>query len=55
MKLRRKLALAGIFSLVIITMIISILRAAVVGSGMSNVRDLSRLHMWSTIESFVDK
>lgn len=52
---RRKAALAVIFSLVIITMIIAIVRAAVVGSARTRLPDSSWLFMWSSIEVSVGK
>jgi hypothetical protein len=55
MKWRRKLALAGIFSLVIITISTSIIRASVVSSEAPRVIDTSWLYMWSAIEISVGK
>lgn len=62
MKLKRKLALVGIFSLVVFTMIISIIRAAIVSVQVSEtdnplgskrsvvVVDSSWLYLWSAVE-----
>ena len=55
MKRSRKAALAGIFSLVIITMTFAIVRTAVVGSAKKRVPDSSWLYMWSAIETSVGK
>lgn len=50
---RRKLALGGIFSLVIITMIFAIVRTALVGSSNTTQPDSSWLYMWSAIEASI--
>ena len=51
MKWKRKFALAGIFSLVIITMVFAIIRTAVVASTKTHhLFDSSWLYMWSAIE-----
>lgn len=51
MEWRRKFTLAGIFSLVVITMIFAIVRTAVVSSSKtSHSPDSSWLYMWSAIE-----
>lgn len=55
MRWRRKAALAGIFSLVVITMIFAIVRTAVVGSAKTRLPDSSWLYMWSAIETSVGK
>lgn len=55
MKRGRKAALAGIFSLVVITMIFAIVRTAVVGSVATHLPDSSWLYMWSAIETSVGK
>ena len=55
MQRSRKIALAGIFSLVIITMIFAIVRTAVVGSVETRLPDSSWLYMWSAIETSVGK
>ena len=53
MQWRRKLALAGIFSLVIVTMIFAILRTALVGSANTTLVDSSWLLKCSAIEASV--
>jgi len=53
MKGRRKAALSGIFSLVVITMVFAIVRTALVGSSNSTQPDSSWLYMWSAIEAFI--
>ncbi|KAI4200987.1 MAG: hypothetical protein LQ350_003556 [Teloschistes chrysophthalmus] len=53
MRWQRKLALSGIFSLVIITMIFAIVRTALVGSSNTKQPDSSWLYMWSAIEASV--
>ena len=55
MRWRRKAALAGIFSLVIITIIFAIVRTAVVSSSETRLPDSSWLYMWSAIETSVGK
>lgn len=52
---RRKAALTGIFSLVVITMIFAIVRTAVVGSNNTTQPDSSWLYMWSAIEASVGR
>ncbi|KAF2090211.1 hypothetical protein K490DRAFT_71845 [Saccharata proteae CBS 121410] len=49
--MRRKLALAGIFSLTAITIAFSIIRVAVISS-LTEQPDMSWLYMWSNIEMF---
>ena len=53
MRLCRKLALVGIFALVVITMTFAIVRTAVVGTNDKSMIDTSWLHMWNAIESSV--
>ncbi|MCJ1467454.1 hypothetical protein MMC07_006079 [Pseudocyphellaria aurata] len=54
MKWRRKFALAGIFSLVVITMTFAVIRIAVITSSETYyVIDSSWLYMWSAIEVYV--
>ena len=53
MKWRRKVALSGIFSLVIITMVFAIVRTALVGSSNTTQPDSSWLYMWSAIEASI--
>lgn len=55
MRWRRKAALTGIFSLVVITMIFAIVRTAVVGSTNTTQPDSSWLYMWSAIEASVGR
>lgn len=55
MRWRRKAALTGIFSLVVITMIFAIVRTAVVGSSNTTLLDSSWLFMWSAIEASVGR
>ena len=50
---RRKAALSGIFSLVVITMVFAIVRTALVGSSNTTQPDSSWLYMWSAIEASV--
>ncbi len=54
MRWRRKAALTGIFSLVVITMIFAIVRTAVVSSSNTQI-DTSWLFMWSAIEASVGR
>ncbi|KAI4274742.1 MAG: hypothetical protein LQ337_003713 [Flavoplaca oasis] len=53
MRWHRKLALAGIFSLVVITMVFAIIRTALVGSDNRTQPDSSWLYLWSAIEASV--
>ena len=53
MKWRRKAALSGIFSLVIITMVFAIVRNALVGSSNTHQHDSSWFYMWSAIEASI--
>ena len=53
MKWRRKAALSGIFSLVVITMVFAIVRTALVGSSNTTQPDSSWLYMWSAIEASI--
>lgn len=50
----KKLALMGIFSLVIVTMVISIVRV-VVNVGLSGQPDTTWLYLWSSVEQCVGK
>jgi len=52
MSIRKKLALIGIFSLVIITMVIAIVRVAVI-SALTRQPDTSWSYMWSSIEQCI--
>ncbi len=52
MRLRRKLALAGIYSLVIITIIFAIVRTTLVSS-LTRLPDTLWLYMWSAIETTI--
>lgn len=51
--IRQKLALAGIFSLTVITMIFAIVRIAVITSQSRATLDQSWLYLWSAIEASV--
>ncbi|KAL8956364.1 MAG: hypothetical protein Q9193_006107 [Seirophora villosa] len=53
MRWRRKVALAALFSLVVITMVVAVLRAALVGSNEAASPDCSWLYMWSAIEASI--
>ncbi|KAI4202614.1 MAG: hypothetical protein LQ348_001478 [Seirophora lacunosa] len=53
MRWRRKAALTAIFSLVVITMVVAVLRAALVGSNQAASPDSSWLYMWSAIEASI--
>ncbi|KAI4254446.1 MAG: hypothetical protein LQ352_003091 [Teloschistes flavicans] len=53
MRWRRKAALGGIFSLVIITMIVAIVRTALVASKKTKQLESSWLYTWSAIETSV--
>lgn len=55
MNWRRKAALVGIFSLVIIVMIFAIIRVAVVSSSESSMKSVSWVVMWSAVENCVGK
>lgn len=50
---RRKAALSGIFSLVIITMVFAIVRTTLVGPAKSTQLDVSELNLWSAIEASI--
>ncbi|KAL9032458.1 MAG: hypothetical protein Q9180_006489, partial [Flavoplaca navasiana] len=54
MRWHRKLALGGILSLVVITMVFAIIRTALVGSDNKTQPDSSWLYLWSVIEASVD-
>jgi len=55
MSFTRKLQLAGVFSLVIITMVTSIIRVSVVSSALSNEHqvEITWLYMWHFVESSI--
>lgn len=54
MRFRKKMALAGIFSLVIITMIFATIRIIAIMTS-TGVQDLSWVCMWSAVERVVSK
>ena len=54
MSIRKKLALIGIFSLVIITMAIAVVRVAVINA-LTRQPDTSWSYMWSSIEQCIGK
>ena len=54
MRLRKKLTLAGIFCLVIITIIIATIRIIAIMTSTSTT-DLSWIYVWSATESLVGK
>lgn len=54
MKMRRKMVLIGIFSLVVITVVIAIVRAEVVSSE-TRLLDTAWCYMWSAIETTVGR
>ncbi|KAL8857184.1 MAG: hypothetical protein Q9178_006239 [Gyalolechia marmorata] len=53
MNWRRKAALSGIFSLVVITMVFAVARTALIGSSNTTKTDSSLLWMWSAIEASI--
>ena len=54
MRLSKKLALAGIFSLVIITITFAIIRA-IASTTSTSIRDPSWTYLWTVIEALVGK
>ncbi|KAI4224913.1 MAG: hypothetical protein L6R36_004313 [Xanthoria steineri] len=53
MKWHRKAALGGIFSLVVITMVVAIVRTSLVGSNNRTQPDSSWLYLWTAIEASI--
>lgn len=53
MEWRRKAALGGVFSLVVITMVFAIIRTALVGSSNKTQPDASWVYLWNAIEASV--
>ena len=53
--LRQKIALTGIFSLTVVTMMFAIIRVAVVTRQTRTTPDSTWLYLWSTIEPPVGK